>query len=88
MTIKQITSQDHHEINAVSFYIVSEYTASNLSIVCHKWIECWLVSKRKAIVLYPQTTRQTLIVTAISQLEFRVACKNVPLCTEGKESLS
>jgi hypothetical protein len=88
MTIKQITSQDHHEIDAVSSYIVSEYTAGNLSMVCHKWNECWLLPERRAIVLYPKTTRQTLIHTTISQLGFRVAYKNVPLCTEGKESLS
>jgi hypothetical protein len=43
----------------------------------------WL-SERRAIVLYPKTTRQTLIHTTISQLGFRVAYKNVPLCTEGR----
>ena len=60
MTMKQITSQDHHEIDAVSSYIVIEYTASNLSIVCQEWIECWLVTERRAMVLYLNTTRQTL----------------------------
>jgi hypothetical protein len=51
--IKQTTSQDHHRINEVSFYIVIGYTASSPSIVCQKWTECWLIDKRRAIVSYP-----------------------------------
>jgi hypothetical protein len=44
------------------------------------------IEKKRAIV--SPRHGKFLTITAILQLGFQAACKNVPLCTEEKESLS